>query len=77
MQTQRLNITLPTGLAVDFRRSVPNRLRSKFIAQALKEKLASKKNLKKEWIKRLKANQKFYKKVAEEWRVTELEGWPD
>lgn len=76
MQAQRLNITLPYELARDFKRAVPVKKRSKFIAEAVKEKLP-KRNLKKELIKSLKANKEFYRKVAEEWKATEVEGWPD
>lgn len=73
---QRINITLPTDLARDFRRSVPSGKRSQFIAEAVRDKLP-KRNLKKELIKSLKANRKFYEEVAQEWKATELEGWPD
>ena len=74
---QRINIILPDDLARDFRSSIPDRKRSKFIAEVLKDKLSKKKNLKKQWIKSLKANKEFYRKVAEEWKATEVEGWPD
>jgi len=77
MQTQRINITLPNDLAQDLRKTIPARSRSKFISEALKEKLAKKKNFKKEWTESLKANQEFYKKVTKQWKATEVEGWPD
>ncbi len=76
MQAQRLNITLPYELARDFKQAIPVKKRSQFIAEAVRERLP-KKNLKKELIKSLKANRQFYKKVAEEWKATEVEGWPD
>lgn len=76
MQAQRLNITLPYELARDFKRAVPVKKRSKFIAKVLKEKLP-KRNLKKELARSLKINKEFYKKVAEEWKATEVEGWLD
>lgn len=76
MQAQRLNITLPYELARDFKRAIPAKKRSKFFADAIREKLP-KRNLKKELIKSLKANREFYKQVAEEWKATEVEGWPD
>lgn len=76
MQAQRLNITLPYELARDLRRAIPAKKRSKFIAEAVRAKLP-KRDLKKELIKSLKANKEFYKKVAEEWKATEVEGWPD
>ncbi len=74
MQTQRINITLPNDLARDLRTVIPNRQRSKFIAGAVKEKLSKKKNFKKEWIKSLKANRKFYEKVSKEWDSTVADG---
>ena len=77
MQSQRINITLPNDLAQDLRKTIPARSRSKFISEALKEKLAKKRNLKKEWIKALKANYEYDKQVMEEWAVTETKGWPD
>lgn len=77
MQTQRINITLPNDLARDLRKTIPVRSRSKFISEALKEKLAKKRNFKKEWIKALKANYEYNKRIAKEWSVTEVEGWPD
>ncbi len=76
MQAQRLNITLPYELARDFRRAIPVKKRSKFIAEAVREKLP-KKNFQKEWVKSLRANKEFYRRVAEEWKATEVEGWPD
>ena len=77
MQSQRINITLPSDLASQLRRSIPNRSRSKFIAGAVKEKLVKKRNLKKEWIKSLKANYEFDKKEAKVWEASDLEGWPE
>ncbi|MBI4036220.1 hypothetical protein HY383_04685 [Candidatus Daviesbacteria bacterium] len=76
MQAQRLNITLPYELARDLKRAIPAKKRSKFIANAVREKLP-KRNLKKELIKSLKINRDFYKKIAEEWKATEIEGWPN
>ena len=77
MQTQRINITLPSDLARDLRRTVPDGSRSKFIASALEEKLKRKKNLKKDLIKSLKVNAEFYKKEFEDWKAIEVENWPD
>ena len=76
MQAQRLNITLPYELARDFKRAIPVSKRSKFIAEAVKEKLP-KSDLLKEWIKSLKANRKYYEKVYKDWKPIEVEGWPD
>ena len=75
---QRINITLPDELIRDFKRSVPNGKRSKFISEALSKKLALKKknrNLKKELIKSLKANKEFYKQVAEDWKYVDAEAF--
>ena len=77
MQTQRINITLPSDLARDLRKTVPEGSRSKFIAAALEEKLKRKKNLKKDLIKSLKVNAEFYKKEFEDWKAIEVENWPD
>lgn len=65
MQAQRLNITLPYELARDFKRTIPAKKRSKFIATVLKDRL-SKTNSKKEFIKSLQANREYYKKVGKE-----------
>lgn len=73
MQSQRLNITLPYELARDFKKAVPAKKRSKFIAEAVREKLP-KRNLKKELIKSLKANYEFYKEEGKIWDVTVGDG---
>ncbi len=70
---QRINITLPDDLARDFRRSIPVRKRSSFIAEAVKEKLP-KRNLKKELIKSLQANRKLYEEEGKIWDVTVADG---
>ncbi len=77
MQTQRINISLPNDIARDLRRTIPERSRSKFIAEALEEKLRRKKNLKKDFIASLKANRKYDEQVAKEWSALEVEAWPD
>jgi len=73
MQAQRLNITLPYELARDFKRAIPVSKRSKFIAEAVKEKLP-KSDLLKEWIKSLKANRKLYEEEAKNWDATIADG---
>ena len=70
---QRINITLPDELARDFRRYIPARKRSSFIAQAIKKDLP-KKDLKKELIKSLKANYKFYEEEGKIWDATIADG---
>ncbi|MBI2430762.1 MAG: hypothetical protein HYV39_01965 [Candidatus Levybacteria bacterium] len=77
MQTQRINISLPYEVIKQLNGAVPQGKRSQFIAKAVSEKLTKKRNIEKELIKSLKANSKFYKKVAKEWEVTEVEGWPE
>lgn len=74
MQTQRINITLPSDLIRDMRTSIPPRGRSKFIAGAVKKELEKKRNLKKDLIKSLKANRKLYEKVMKEWDSTVADG---
>lgn len=76
MQTQRINISLPADLARDLRRTIPERSRSKFIAEALTERLKKKRSLKKDLIRSLKANAQFYKKEYEPWKAIEVENWP-
>lgn len=69
MHAQRLNITFPYELAQDLRRTIPVKNRSRFIAQAVSEKLAQKKknrNFRKELIKSLKANYDYYQQVGKE-----------
>ena len=75
MQTQRINITLPSDLARDLRKTVPNGSRSKFIAAALEEKLKRKKNLKKDLIKSLKLNSKIYREIQEDFKYVDAEAF--
>lgn len=76
MQT-RMNITLPEDLARDLRLMIPLRSRSKFIAKVVREKLPKKRWTNKEWIKALRANYELDKKIAQDWKAVEVEGWPD
>lgn len=66
MNTQRINITLPADLIRDLRRIVPEGKRSRFLADALEEKIIKRKNLKKDLAKSLRANYEYYKKVGKE-----------
>lgn len=77
MQTQRINITLPNELAKDLKRSIPKRSRSKFIAEALTEKLKKKKNLKRDLVRSLKANRDSDKQIMEDFKYVDAESWPD
>lgn len=74
MRMRRLNITLPEQIAREIK-DVPNK--SRFIAEALKEKL---KKMKKEKLDKLliegyKVTKEEDKKVDEEWEKITLEGW--
>ena len=73
MQTQRINITIPNSILKLIQESIPSGKRSKFIAEAVREKLP-KKNLKKELINSLKTNYKLYKEEAKLWDVTIADG---
>lgn len=77
MTTLRINITLPSEIVRDLRRSIPLRKRSKFIAETLRENLAKKISIKQELIKSLKANYAFDKKEAEAWSILGTKGWPE
>ena len=73
MHAQRLNITFPYELARDLKKAIPARTRSRFIADAVREKLP-KRNLKKELVKSLKANYKLYEEEAKVWDATIADG---
>lgn len=75
---QRINITLPDELTKDLRKVIPARSRSKFIAEAVSEKLIQKKrrrSLKKELRQSMEANREFYKQVADEWKYIDAEAF--
>lgn len=75
---QRINITLPDELTKDLRKIIPARSRSKFIAEAVSEKLIQKKrrrSLKKELRQSMEANREFYKQVADEWKYIDAEAF--
>lgn len=74
MQTQRLNITLPYDIARDLRQTIPARKRSRFISEAVKDKLDKKMNLKREFIKSLKMNAKLFKEESKIWDNTIADG---
>lgn len=77
MQTQRINISLPYDILKHLDQAVSKGKRSRFIANAVSEKLTQKRDVEKELSKSLKANYIFYKTVAKEWSAIELEGWPE
>ncbi|EKD64695.1 MAG: hypothetical protein ACD_50C00322G0003 [uncultured bacterium] len=72
MQTQRINITLPQDLAAELRRSIPDRSRSKFIANALREKLA-KSNLAEQLSKSAEAQKEIIKEIQEDFKYADQE----
>jgi metal-responsive CopG/Arc/MetJ family transcriptional regulator len=74
MDMKRLNITLPEEINEQIK-NLPNK--SRFIAEALKEKLE---RIEREKLDRLlvegyKATREEDKKINEEWEKTTLEGW--
>lgn len=75
MQTQRINITIPADLLRDLRRTIPDGKRSQFIADVLKEKISRRKNLKRDWVKSLRENREFYKKIHEEFKYVDAEAF--
>lgn len=77
MQTQRINISLPYIILKHLNQTVSKGKRSRFIANAVSEKLTNKRDVEKELSKSLKANYNFYKTVTKEWSATETEGWPE
>ena len=76
MNTQRVNISLPTDIIQQLQSEIPTGKRSRFIAKAVSERLKKKTNLQKELKKSLKANYEFYKKEYEDWKAIAVEGWP-
>jgi len=77
MQTQRINITLPQKVLKLLRSSIPEGQRSRFISRIIEEKLEGEEKIKMSLEESLKANYEFDKKIAEEWKSTELDVWPD
>jgi metal-responsive CopG/Arc/MetJ family transcriptional regulator len=77
MQTQRINISLPYDIIKHLNQAVSKGKRSRFIASAVSEKLAKKRDVQKELTKSLRANRKLDEIVMKEWSVTEVEGWPE
>ncbi len=77
MQTQRINIILPTNIIKQLNASVPRRKRSQFIAKVVSEKLQEKNNNDAELKKSLEANHKFYQTEYKDWKSIETESWPE
>ena len=72
MQTQRINITLPTDLASSLRKLIPTRSRSKFIADALREKL-QKQSLKEQLQRSAEAQKEIAKEISEDFKYADAE----
>ena len=77
MNVQRTNITLPYATLKQLKLSIPQGKRSKFITEAISEKLGKKKNIQKALIESLKANAAFYKKetrgIQEDFKYADAE----
>lgn len=74
MQAQRLNITLPYELARDFKRAIPVKKRSRFIAEALGDKL-KKTDLKRQLEKSAQAQEKIIREIGEDFKYADAEIW--
>lgn len=74
MNTQRINITLPNDLARDFRRSIPARSRSKFIASAIEERL-SKKDIKNLLRKSAQEQKEIIGQIQKDFRYADKEAF--
>ncbi len=77
MDVQRINITIPKKILKQLQMTVPEGQRSRFIAHAVEDKLEKQKDNKMSLEESLKANYEFDKKIAEDWKSTELDAWPD
>lgn len=74
MQAQRINITLPYELARDFKRAVPVKKRSKFLAEVLREKL-KKSDLKSQLKKSAQAQKQIIREIQEDFKYADAEIW--
>lgn len=77
MNALRTNITLPQALINRLHMSVPQGQRSKFIAQAVTEKLGREKTKEDALKISLQANAAIYKREAVIWNNTQIESWPE
>lgn len=68
----RMNITLPIDLARDFRRTIPNRSRSKFIAKAIKDMMV-KQDLKDQLYKSAQAQSRIIRQIQEDFKYVDEE----
>jgi len=77
MNVLRTNITLPKTVFKQLQIAVPQGQRSKFISDAIVEKLGKAKTQDEALELSLKANVVFYKKEAKNWEIIETERWPE
>ncbi|MCH8821614.1 hypothetical protein IID23_03755 [Patescibacteria group bacterium] len=77
MNTKRVNISLPVETLEKLKASIPEGKRSRFINEALEEKLEEKASLRESIIRDLKENKWIDEQVMKEWSSTEVEGWPE
>ena len=79
MNTVRLNITLPEDIALELEGLTGHRKRSRFIAEALRERIEKARN---EQLQRLleegyKARKQESLAIAKEFEPVDLEGWDE
>ena len=77
MSTKRVNISLPVETLEKLKASIPEGKRSRFINEALEEKLEEKASLRESIIRDLKENKWIDEQLMKEWSSTEVEGWPE
>ncbi|MBI3283094.1 hypothetical protein HYZ70_03405 [Candidatus Curtissbacteria bacterium] len=69
---QRINITLPPDLARDLRRNIPDRSRSKFITEAIREKF-KKQDLKAQLKKSARSQAEIIRQIQEDFKYVDAE----
>ena len=79
METVRMNITLPSSLAKELKQITAQRKRSKFISDAIAQKI---KQLKKQELEKLlvegyQATKKEGLKLTKEFEQLDIEGWDE
>ena len=71
---QRINITLPPDLAQELRRNIADRKRSKFITEAIREKL-TKSDLKDQLRKSALAQKEIIRQIQEDFKYVDAEAF--
>lgn len=79
MNTVRLNITLPNNLAVKMNSFIKPRLRSRFIAEAVEQKIAELEEfaLQKQMEEGYKARREESLEITKEFENLDLRGWDE